>query len=61
MKRNPLVSFTTNLPLDVRNKLRQMAARKNIENQERVTSCAEIARRILIQEIRNMEENKYEE
>lgn len=45
-------SMMITVPIEVRNKLRIMAAQKNLENPNQVTSAAEIARELLVSSLR---------
>ena len=48
-KENLLVSLMISLPKEIRDNLRKMAAQMNLENQNEVTSAAQIARKIIIE------------
>ena len=48
-KENQLVALMISLPKEIRDNLRKMAAQMNLENQNEVTSAAQIARKIIIE------------
>jgi hypothetical protein len=58
--KNRQVALMLSVPPDCRDKLRQMAARRNLRNPDRVTSAATIARELVlegIEQLERMEEN----
>ena len=47
MQKEKLVSIMISLPKEIRDRLRKMAAQRNLENPDEVTSAAQIARDII--------------
>ncbi|SHK67571.1 hypothetical protein SAMN02745216_03881 [Desulfatibacillum alkenivorans DSM 16219] len=48
MKQPKLVPLTLSVPEEIRSELRTMAAKKNLDHPDKVTSAAEIAREIIL-------------
>jgi hypothetical protein len=58
--KNRQVPLMLSVPPECRDKLRQMAAKRNLRNPDRVTSAATIARELVlegIEQLERMEEN----
>jgi len=53
--KNRQVPLMLSVPPDCRDKLRQMAARRNFHNPERVTSASTIARELVLEGIERIE------
>ena len=53
---NRQVALMLSVPQDCRDKLRQMAARRNFHNPERVTSASTIARELVLEGIEKIEQ-----
>ena len=54
--KNRQVALMLSVPPGCRDKLRQMAARRNFHNPERVTSAATIARELVLEGIEKIEQ-----
>ena len=54
--KNRQVPLMLSVPPDCRDKLRQMAARRNFHNPERVTSASTIARELVLEGIERIEQ-----
>ena len=50
-KNNVLLPFMISIPREIRDNLRKLAATRNLENPDDVTSAAQIARKIIIENL----------
>lgn len=53
MAQEKQVPLMISVPVEIRTQLRTMAAQRNMKNPDRVTSAAEIAREIILNNINN--------
>jgi hypothetical protein len=58
MQKEKLVSLMISLPKEIRDRLRKMAAQRNLENPDEVTSAAQIGREIICQYFAENQRNK---
>jgi len=60
MTKSALIPLMLSVPQDIRDKLRKMAAQRNLENPDQVTSAAEIGRKIICDFLNNQKKNMEE-
>ena len=58
MLNKPLVPLMLSVPEELRDELRRLAAKQNLEHPDKVTSAAEIARNLLIKKVTHFMEVK---
>ena len=60
MTKSALIPLMLSVPQDIRDELRRMAAQRNLENPDQVTSAAQIGRQILCDYFNDQKKNMEE-